>query len=376
MSDDFFVMFLKYLQLTNFRLHRNSLLHFSEGLNYIIGGNGQGKTTILEAIYYASTTKSFIGSDSEVVTFNENFFEIKANIQDMISDTVIIRYDKFQNRKFYSLNGKLISSPQEIVGKYPVVLLSPIDSKITEELPQERRKFVDSVISQISINYLKNLLEYKRILKQRASLLAEMKENKSNDFFEELEVWNEKLIEVGSKLILARKEFIEEFNEYVNNVYHQIMNGQEEPLIVYETIDFNSEAELVQKFRDELEKKREAELRRAMNLVGPHKDEFRFLINGIELRVYGSQGQHKTFQVALRFAEYFYLMNKVNKNPLFLLDDVFGELDQYRSRKISEHLSELGQAFITLTDFNNYQHLIKSSRDQVIRIENGESINA
>lgn len=368
-------MFLKYLQLTNFRLHRNSLLHFSEGLNYIIGGNGQGKTTILEAIYYASTTKSFIGSDSEVVTFNENFFEIKANIQDMISDTVIIRYDKFQNRKFYSLNGKLISSPQEIVGKYPVVLLSPIDSKITEELPQERRKFVDSVISQISINYLKNLLEYKRILKQRASLLAEMKENKSNNFFEELEVWNEKLIEVGSKLILARKEFIEEFNEYVKKVYQQIMKGQEEPLIVYETINFNSEAELVQKFRDELEKKREAELRRAMNLVGPHKDEFRFLINGIELRVYGSQGQHKTFQVALRFAEYFYLKHKVNKNPFFLLDDVFGELDQYRSRKISEHLSELGQTFITLTDFNNYQHLIKSSRDQVIRIENGESIN-
>ncbi|MCX8057039.1 MAG: DNA replication/repair protein RecF [Ignavibacteria bacterium] len=369
-------MILSSLRLINFRLHKDSHLHFKEGLNYIVGGNGQGKTTILEAIYYISTTKSFSSnSDFDVVSFNEDFFEITGQIFDLTPNTMIIRYSKLENRKKYSLNGKQVNSPQEVIGKFPVVLLSPADSKITEEAPQERRKFVDSVISQMSRTYLENLLEYKKILKQRSSLLFNLKENYSPQLLDELEVWNERLIDIGTKLILARKKFVEEFNEYVSEVYHKIMNGSEEPSLKYETIEHNSDDEISQSFRNELNRQKENELRRATNLVGPHKDDFIFKINGMSLRDFGSQGQHKTFQVGLRFAEYFYLKKKLGKNPFFLLDDVFGHLDKERSQKISEHLGELGQAFITLTDLSDMKNLQKTDRDSIIQIKDGKVVN-
>lgn len=369
-------MYLSSLRLINFRLHKNTIIQFRNGLNYIVGGNGQGKTTILEAIYYISTTKSFSSnSDYEVVSFNENFFEVFANIFDLVQDTMIIRYSKIENKKHYSMNGKIITSPQDVVGKFPVVFLSPADSKITEESPNERRKFVDSVISQLSKTYLENLLEYKKILKQRSTLLFSIKENYSPDFFDQLTVWNTRLIEIGVKLIIARKNFIYEFNDYVREIYSRILNGNEEPFIEYQTIPHNSEDELIDVFKLELDKQRDNEIRRTANLVGPHKDDFKFFINGISLRDFGSQGQHKTFQVALRFAEYFYLKNKLKKNPFFLLDDVFGHLDKERSQKISEHLGELGQAFITLTNLSDMKNLQKTDRDLVIQIQNGNVLN-
>lgn len=370
------MMFLDFLSLVNFRLHKATNIKFSEGLNYIVGGNGQGKTTILESIYYISTTKSFFSnSDAEIVNFEEDFFEIRGKILDLTDNMVSVRYNKLENKKQYALNGKLVTSPQDIIGKFPVVLLSPADSKITEESPQERRKFIDSIISQLSKTYLIDLLEYKKILKQRSSLLFQLKEKASADLYIELEAWTERLVITGVKLIKSRKSFIGEFNQYVKDVYKQIMNGVEEPEIIYETISHNNDEDLEEKFRLELKNQRENEFRRAVNLVGPHRDDLKFFINNRELRVYGSQGQHKTFQVALRFAEYFFLKKKLNKNPFFLLDDIFGDLDRYRSSKISEHLSELGQTFITLTDFSNVKELQKTDRDQILFIENGELVD-
>ncbi|MCX8011237.1 MAG: DNA replication/repair protein RecF [Ignavibacteria bacterium] len=366
-------MYLHSLQLENFRLHKSSKINFSEGLNYLVGGNGQGKTSILEAIHYISTTKSFTSNhESEVVSFGCNGYEIRGRIVDLVEDIMTLRYSIDENKKTYILNGKIINQPSSIIGRYPIVLLSPQDTQITSGPPSERRKFVDSIISQKSSIYLQDLLNYKRILKQRASLLWQIKDNYSKDLIYELDAWTTKLVETGSKIIKSRIDFVEDFVPYLKSSYNMIMGEAENPNIIYQSIEFHSTDNLEEAFFQLLELERENEIRRAANLIGPHRDEFLFSINNISLKDYGSQGQHKTFQVALRFAEYFYLKDKMNKNPFFLLDDVFGDLDLNRSKKISEHLIEIGQAFITLTDFTNISELRKSQDDSIIIVKEGQ----
>jgi len=297
-------MILSRLALKNFRAHRNTTLNFSETLNYIVGGNGQGKTSILEAAYYLCTTKSFNSKDIEAVTFDENEFEINGNFKDLTEDDTKIYFSVPENRKYYFQNNKLIS---------------------------------------------------------RASQQTEA----------ELDAWSEKLVESGVEIILHRKSFLEKYSEYIKTSYNKIVDTKEEPTIEHFYLDGSDALDIKTNFTKLLVDKKEEEIRRTLNLVGPHKDDFIFYINKINLRTYGSQGQHKTFQAALRFAEFFYLKDTTGKTPIFLLDDVFGELDAYRAGKISKYLKEVGQAFITLTDFANFSFLSKEENDLIIKLENG-----
>lgn len=365
-------MILSGLSLRNFRIHKKTNLNFSDNLNYIVGGNGKGKTSILEAIYYLCTTKSFNSKDIEVISFNENEFELKGNLKDITEDNVRIFFSFSENRKCYFQNEKLISRGSQIIGKFPVVVLSPADHAITQGAPIERRRFVDSVISQASNTYLNILLDYNKILKQRAVVLNRLRERRTSDYLNELEAWTERLVDNGVELILHRLKFIEQFNEYIVKSYFKIMEDNESPQINYVYLEENNSAEIKENFKALLLEKKEEEIRRTANLVGPHRDDFVFSINKVNLRIYGSQGQHKTFQTALRFAEFFYLKEITGKSPLFLLDDVFGELDTYRAGKISNYLKEVGQAFITLTDFADFSFLNKSINDLVIKLGNSE----
>jgi len=365
-------MILSRLSLRNFRIHTKTSLNFSDNLNYIVGGNGKGKTSILEAIYYLCTTKSFSSKDLEVINFDQNEFEIKGNLKDITEDDVRIFFSVSENRKYYFQNEKLISRSSQIIGKFPVVVLSPADHAITQGAPLERRRFVDSVISQASSTYLNVLLDYNKTIKQRAVVLNRLREKRTSDYFDELKAWTQRLVENGVELILHRKKFIEHFNKYIADSYIKIMGDNESPYINYLYLEENDSIKIKQNFEKLLSEKKEEEIRRTVNLVGPHRDDFVFSINSINLRTYGSQGQHKTFQTALRFAEFFYLKNITGKSPLFLLDDVFGELDAYRAGKISMYLKEVGQAFITLTDFANFSFLTKSSNDLIIKLENSE----
>lgn len=365
-------MILSKLILRNFRTHKNATLNFSEALNYIVGGNGQGKTSVLEAAYYLCTTKSFYSKDIEAISFEENEFEIKGIIKDLIENSNRVYFSLPENRKYYFQNDKLILRAANIIGKFPVVTLTPSDHAITQGAPAERRKFVDSVISQASSTYLNILLDYNKTLKHRSVILNSLKENFNRQLENELDAWTEKLIDSGVELILHRKNFINSFIKYVSNSYTKIVEETEAPLIEYSYLDKSNVTNIKEVFEKILNEKREEEIRRALNLVGPHKDDFIFFINKINLRTYGSQGQHKTFQTALRFAEFFYLKESTGKTPIFLLDDVFGELDASRAGKISEYLKHVGQAFITLTDFADFSFLTKTKNDLVIRLNNGQ----
>ncbi len=368
-------MILNSVHLKNFRSHKDTKLNFSGDLNFIIGGNGQGKTSILEAIYYLCTTKSNSSkSDSEVVKFSENDFEVTGNFKNITEDTVRIYYSLPDNKKYYFQNGKQITRSADIIGKFPVVILTPADHSITQGSPADRRKFVDSVISQASDTYLKILLDYNKTLRHRSSLLNRMKEHKSKDTMIELDAWTDKLISSGIDLIKHRIGFVEEFNNFVKESYKIIMEDDETPEIFYSFLEGYSDKDIETRFKELIVKKKEEELRRASNLTGPHRDDFVFEINKMNLKNFGSQGQHKTFQTALRFAQFFYLKDRTGKTPLFLLDDVFGELDKNRSVKISQYLKLIGQAFVTLTDFTNFNFLNKGSNDCIIKLNNGQAV--
>ena len=367
-------MILTNISLRNFRIHRNISIRFSENLNYIVGGNGQGKTTILDSIYYLCTTKShYTKADTESVSFNEEEFELSGNFKDLSESNNRIIYSQKDNKKRYYQDNKKITRSIDIIGRFPVVILTPADHSITQGYPGDRRKFVDSVISQASNTYLKTLMDYNKTLRQRSSLLNQIRESKRTTLIEELNAWTAKLILAGAELIRHRKKFVVEFNDFIKDSYKVIMGSDEIPRVIYSFFDSSKKTEDIEKqYSDLLNRKREEEIRRATSLVGPHRDDFLFEINDLNLKTFGSQGQHKTFQVVLRFAQFFYLKKITGKTPIFLLDDVFGELDKKRSAKISEYLRDVGQAFITLTDFANFSFLKKEENDLLLQLNNGQ----
>ena len=370
-------MVLKHIELINFRLHEKTLLDFSDNLNFIVGGNGQGKTTILEAIYYLCTTRSMsLSPETEAVNFAKDFFEIKGKFKDLSENDTRLYYEKAAGKKYFFLDDKQIYRASSIIGKFPVVALIQSDHSITLGSPGDRRKFVDSVISQASETYLKILLEYNKTLRQRSALLTQIKETNDRSLLNQMEAWTNSLINIGSEIIKHRIAFVQDFRRYVNEAYNKIMNTAELPDIEYDFCGETDPENIRETFEKQLSEVRNDELRRAVNLVGPHRDDFIFKVNGLDLKKYGSQGQHKTFQIALRFAQFFYIKDAVAKTPVFLMDDVFGELDTYRAQKISEYLKEIGQAFVTMTDFTKYDKLRISDTDLLINVNNGEAVYA
>lgn len=369
-------MLLKSLRVKNFRVHTDTFLEFSEKLNFLSGGNGQGKTTIIEAIYFLCTTKNFkSASDAELLQFGKDEYEIGGLFKSLTDNKASIYYSLNENKRAYVQDGKQVSRTSEIVGKFPVVLLTPDDSSLTHGYPADRRKFVDAILSQASELYLNTLLDYNKTLRHRASLLNKLNENRRVDYLEELEAWNSKLVQEGTSLIKYRKKFVEQFNSHLLSAYYEIMQNEEIPDIEYQNFA-NGSDEIESVFSSLLEERKDEEILRGSNLTGPHRDEFVFKVNDKNLKTFGSQGQHKTFQVALRFAQFFYLKERFYKTAVFLLDDVFGELDKSRAERISRYLRQVGQVFITITDFSNLSFLTTNPDDLVINIKDGTAVYA
>lgn len=349
-------MRLTRIRLRNFRNHGDTQIEFGDGANLVRGNNGQGKTNILEAIGYLCLTKSFYAqSDAVVVRFGKEGFEVEGNL---ISDNEIecdvrVAYDVQLGEKVYAMNKRRIEPFSSIIGRFPVVVLSPEYGPITSGGPSDRRKFVDMALSQASAVYFQDLLEYRRVLKQRNKILADSKLEKSNPS-KMLEPWDEQMTHVGARLVYRRRQFVEQFQSYMQNAYRQFVDAVEEPAIEYAPLpSFGSaegEADIAALFAKAVEEKRRDEIRVGTSLVGPHRDEFLFTLDSLELRKFASQGQHKTFLVALKIGEFFYLKQRHGETPMFLMDDVFSELDEHRIKRVLGLVEELGQTFITSTD--------------------------
>jgi DNA replication and repair protein RecF len=362
-------MKFKEVRLRNFRNHDATEIECGLGRNVILGNNGEGKTNILEAISYLCLTKSFYAStDATAVQFGQPGFTVSATaFSDIeVPYKIDVSYNRDAREKKIAVNNGVVNDKASVIGMFPVVVLSPENANVTSGTPADRRRFIDVVVSQSNKSYLRDLIEYRRILRQRNRILfeAKMGQRASQDL---LEPWNENLIKRGSQISHRRAEFVQEFSPYLVDAYTEIAGKGEEPSIVYDSsVKIDSSLTIEQEqllFRKELEQQRMEEEKLGTTLVGPHKDELVFEINRLGLKAFASQGQHKTFLVALKVAEFFYLRERCQETPVLLLDDVFSELDNPRSEKLLSLTANLGQTFITATDERRFSETPKQNLD-------------
>ena len=348
-------MILQRLVLETFRNHEKTHIECSSGANVFLGDNGEGKTNILEGISYLCLAKSFFAAnDTVVMNVKGKSFTVTGNFlsDGKIVYEVKVSFDKQQNQKVITVNKEKIDRASSLVGQFPVVILTPEQSSITNGSPSERRRFVDFIISQSSKTYLESLIEYRRIVRQRNKILSDIMFSHKEDSAA-IESWNENLIHTGAVLMRKRIEFIEDFVSLVSDSYANLAGTVEQPGITYApsfevTIGDKNTVEGI--FRRALQEHYREECRIGYSVVGPHRDEFAFWINKRDTKNFASQGQHKTFLVALKLAEFFYLKERCNETPILLLDDVLSEMDGRRSQRLLEETAKLGQVFITSTD--------------------------
>ena len=356
-------MWLQSIRLRNFRNHLNSEFSFGEGVNVLLGNNGQGKTSVLEAISYLCLTKSFYASrDSVAVNHHQDAFEVEGLFRSAsgVESPVRVAFEKTRGEKAFFLNRRNVEPLSSMLGKFPVVICSPEHAPITIGSPADRRSFVNLVMSQDSPLYYGSLVEYQKVLKHRNKILLDGKLG-GKDVESVIEPWNDQLTAFGSEIVLRRRKFTEEFQVYLRSAYQQIAEG-EEPNIGYQSFTAGTEEnvnEVRERFIQQLREKRFEERRTGASLVGPHRDEFVFTVNDHDARKFASQGQHKTFLVALKLAEFFYLKERRQETPIMLLDDIFSELDEHRATRLIDFISSLGQTFLTSTYLHIFDRTIE-----------------
>jgi len=371
-------MRLTSLKIRNFRNHRESVFEFGQGANVLLGDNGQGKTNVLEAISYLCLTKSFYAtSDSLAVMIGSDVFEIEGTL---LADTgreahARIAYQLSTGEKMVTVNRVKVEPYSSIVGRFPIVISSPEHGPITTGAPADRRRFLDFVISQASAPYFTALMEFRRVLKQRNKILLDGRILR-RDVGDAIVPWDEQLVELGAGITEHRARFLGEFRSYISSAYLHLAGEEEKPSVTYQpSVEAEAGPALRDAFRAALESHAAEERRTGTTLVGPHRDEVVFALNGRELRKYASQGQHKTFLVALKIGEWHYLRERCGEAPVMLLDDIFSELDEQRAHRLLTFVSDLSQTFITSTNPHYFDGpLSDRPADRMFRVHDGAAV--
>ena len=336
-------MFLQKINLLDFKNYEELTLQFSADINCIAGPNGSGKTSLLDAIHYLCLTKSaFSLLDSQSIRHHQDFFLVDGTFMEGGKKHQITVTLKAGGRKTVLHDKKAYERISEHIGRFPVVLIAPDDTDLVRDSGETRRKFFDNMLSQVDHAYLDNLIGYNNVLKQRNSLLKQFYER--NYFDKELlETYNVQLLPLGKLIHQRRDAFMREFVPVFRNHYQYLSESREEVDLIYESELFEENFE----YEFAYATKRDLQLQRTTK--GVHKDDFVFEINRFALRKFGSQGQQKSFVIALKLAQFDAIQRAAGKKPLLLLDDIFDKLDDMRIHKLLEMISRdtFGQLFIT-----------------------------
>lgn len=355
-------MIIKSIELADYRNYDFLTLQFDKGTNILYGDNAQGKTNILEAIYVAATTKSHKGSkDREIVNFDKQEAHIRAYIE---KEDIEIRLDMHLRKnksKGIAIDGQKIKKAADLLGICNVVFFSPEDLGIIKNGPAERRRFVDMELCQLDNFYLYNLNHYNKIVNQRNKLLKDMYMNP--DLKETLNIWDSQLISFGSKIIERRRFFIDQLNEIMNGI-HKKLSGDKEDLVIQYEPDVK-----IDDFEKVLRMNQARDIKLKMTSVGPHRDDFSFLIGDVDIRKYGSQGQQRTAALSLKLSE-IELVKKITKDtPILLLDDVLSELDSNRQNYLLNSIGDI-QTIITCTGLEEFVNN-RFELNKVFKVMNG-----
>lgn len=339
-------MQLKSISLINFKNYAQAEFEFSAGINCFVGRNGSGKTNILDAVHYLSMCKSYLNSvDKQNIRFNEQFFVIQGVWTNEEKETEIYCGVKSGTKKVFKRNKSEYEKLADHIGSFPSVIISPYDRDLIAEGSEVRRKWMDGIISQFDRNYLDYLVRYGKIIDQRNALLKKFYEN---GFFEResMEVWDAQLIQAGNQIYERRKAFLEEFIPVFRSYYEYIGHDTE-------IVDIEYKSALNEmSFPELIEANRRKDAQALYTTGGTHRDDLLFTIKGHPVKKFGSQGQQKSFLIALRLAQFDWLKTRLQRTPVLMLDDIFDKLDNHRVEKLMSLVSDrvFGQVFVTDTE--------------------------
>jgi len=353
---------IKSIKLENFRNYESLDLDFEKGTNILYGDNAQGKTNVLEAIYLSATTKSHKGSkDKEIIRFLQDEAHIRTILDKEGLEYRVDMHLRKNKSKGIAINGQHLKKAAELLGLLNVVFFSPEDLSIIKNGPSERRRFVDMELCQIDKYYLYNLNQYNKIVNQRNKLLKDFYYN--SDLNETLQVWNMQLVSYGKQIINRREKFIEQLNEIIYDIHKNLSGDKEELKIIYEP-DVSEE-----EFEQKLKNSQERDIKLKMTSVGPHRDDFCFMVNGIDIRKFGSQGQQRTAALSLKLSEIELVKKVTGDHPVLLLDDVLSELDSNRQNYLLNNIGDI-QTIITCTGLDEFINN-RFEIDKIYKVSNG-----
>ncbi len=341
-------MYIKDFHLHHFRNYKEQKIEFQQGINLLIGPNGQGKTNVLEGIYYLLTGKSYrVKLENELILWGEKNFYLQASFR--VADRLLRLESYYETgKKVIKINNLSCKRLSDYVGTVNAVFFSPDDLNIVKKSPNERRRFLDLLISQVRPSHITLLNSYLKIIRQKNTLL---KTEKNHHYLrQQLPAWNGQLITIGTKIIQNRWEFTKILNNYCRPIFREIFSSQDNMELSYIALGRKNIDETICLFPEIMENKMEQEIERKTVLIGPHRDELMIDLNGKSARLFGSQGQQRSMVLCLKLAEMEIIKSKKDEYPILLLDDVLSELDEFRREYLLKYINTSDkQTIITMT---------------------------